>query len=101
MIAVSALSADGKNIYHQSSYGPEVDFIAPGDKVFTAAADGDYTLMSGTSAAAGFVSGAAALAVEGLKKKLGRYPTAQEVKDSLKKPLLKFQVCPILPKATG
>lgn len=57
--------------------------------------------MSGTSAAAGFVSGAAALAVEGLKKKLGRYPTAQEVKDSLKKPLLKFQVCPILPKATG
>ena len=39
--------------------------------------------MSGTSAAAGFVSGAAALAVEGLKQKLGRYPTVDEIKQSL------------------
>ena len=101
VIAVSALSADGKNIYPQSSYGPEVDFIAPGDKVFTAAADGDYTLMSGTSAAAGFVSGAAALAVEGLKKKLGRYPTAQEVKDSLKKAAVKIPGLPDIAQGNG
>lgn len=101
VIAVSALSADGKNIYPQSSYGPEVDFIAPGDKVFTAAADGDYTLMSGTSAAAGFVSGAATLAVEGLKKKLGRYPTAQEVKDSLKKAAVKIPGLPDIAQGNG
>ena len=39
--------------------------------------------MNGTSIATGFVSAAAALAVEGLKRKLGRYPTFDEVKQSL------------------
>ncbi len=84
VLAVSALAADGEHLYANSAYGPEVDFTAPGDRVYTASADGDYTLMSGTSAAAAFVSGAAALAVEGLTKKLGRYPSAEEVKDALK-----------------
>ena len=82
-LAVGALAADGQHAYANSSYGPEVDFIAPGDRVYSAAHDGGYTLMSGSSAAAGFVSAAAALAVEGLKKKLGRYPTVPEVKESL------------------
>lgn len=82
-IAVGALAADGQHAYPNSSYGPEVDFIAPGDRVYSTANDGGYTLMSGSSASAGFVSAAAALAVEGLKKKLGRYPTVPEVKESL------------------
>jgi len=83
-LAVGALAADGQHAYPNSSYGPQVDFIAPGDRVYTTANDGGYTLMSGSSASAGFVSAAAALAVEGLKKKLGRYPTVAEVKDSLR-----------------
>lgn len=83
-IAVSALAADLTHAYANSSYGPQVDFIAPGDRIYTTDADGEYTLMSGTSAAAGFVSAAAALAVEGLKNKLGRYPTVEEVKNTLK-----------------
>ena len=82
-IAVGALAADGKSVYVNSTYGKEIDFIAPGEKVYTADNDGTYTLMSGTSVAAGFVSAAAALAVEGLKKKLGRYPTVDEIKQSL------------------
>ncbi len=82
-LAVGALAADGKSAYVNSTFGPQIDFIAPGDRVYTTDADGSYTLMSGTSAAAGFVSAAAALAVEGLQKKLGRYPTADEVKQSL------------------
>ena len=57
--------------------------------------------MSGTSAAAGFVSGAAALAVEGLKKKLGRYPTAQEVKDALKKAAVKIPGLPDIAQGNG
>jgi len=83
-VAVGALAADGKTAFSHSSYGPEVDFIAPGDRVYTSSNDGGYTLMSGTSAAAGFVSAAAALAVEGFKNKYGRYPSADEIKDSLK-----------------
>jgi len=82
-VAVGALAADGKHAYTNSTFGPQLDFIAPGERVYTTDADGSYTLMSGTSAAAGFVSAAAALAVEGLKKKLGRYPTAEEIKQSL------------------
>ena len=83
-LAVGALAADKTHAYSNSSYGPQIDFIAPGDRIYTTDSDGEYTLMSGTSAAAAFVSAAAALAVEGLKKKLGRYPTVDEVKDTLK-----------------
>ena len=83
-IAVGALAADKTHAYSNSSYGPQIDFIAPGDRVYTTANDGDYTLMSGTSASAAFVSAAAALAVEGLKNKLGRYPSVDEVKDVLR-----------------
>ncbi len=82
-IAVGAMAADGKNVYANSTYGKEIDFVAPGEKVYTTDADGTYTLMSGTSVATGFVSAAAALAVEGLRKKLGRYPTVEEIKQSL------------------
>lgn len=101
VIAVSALGADGKTLYPNSAYGPEVDFIAPGDRVFTASSDGGYTLMSGTSAAAGFVSAAAALAVEGLTRQLGCYPTAQEVKDALKKAAVKIPGLPDIAQGNG
>lgn len=83
-IAVGALASNLTQAYANSSYGPQIDFIAPGDRIYTTANDGEYTLMSGTSAAAGFVSAAAALAVEGLKNKLGRQPTVEEVKQALK-----------------
>ncbi len=101
VIAVSALGADGKTLYPNSAYGPEVDFIAPGDRVYTASSDGDYTLMSGTSAAAGFVSAAAALAVEGLQKKLGRYPTVEEVKNVLKQASSKIPGLPDIAQGNG
>lgn len=82
-VAVGALAADVSHAYFNSSFGPELDFIAPGDRIYTTDTDGNYTLMSGTSAAAGFVSASAALAVEGFKKKHGRYPTVPELKQSL------------------
>ena len=83
-LAVGALASDLTHAYANSSFGPQIDFIAPGDRIYTTDSDGEYTLMSGTSAAAAFVSAAAALAVEGLKNKLGRYPSVEEVKNTLK-----------------
>ena len=101
VIAVSALNADGRTLYPNSAYGPEVEFIAPGDRVYTTSSDGDYTLMSGTSAAAGFVSAAAALAVEGLQQQLGRYPTVPEVKEALKKASVKIPGLPDIAQGNG
>lgn len=82
VIAVGALGADGL-IYPTSTYGPQVAFVAPGDRVYSASNDQGYVLTSGTSIASAFVSAAAVLAVEGLKKKLGRWPTVPEVREVL------------------
>ena len=98
-LAVGALASDLTHVYANSSYGPQLDFIAPGDRVYTTDSDGEYTLMSGTSAATGFVSAAAALAVEGLKNKLGHYPTVEEVKNTLK--AASYQVLGIDPAKQG
>ena len=101
VLAVSALGADGEHLYANSAYGPEVDFTAPGDRVYTASSDGGYTLMSGTSAAAAFVTAAAALAVEGLTQKLGRYPTPEEVKNALKASAVKVPGLPDIAQGNG
>lgn len=83
VIAVGAMSADG-GAYERSSYGPQVEFIAPGDRVLVPSADGNYTLLSGTSVAAGFVSAAAALAVEGYRAAHQKDPSPQEVRAALR-----------------
>jgi hypothetical protein len=43
-----------------TNYGQRLDIFAPGDNVALAANDGSYMISSGTSIAAGYVSGAAA-----------------------------------------
>jgi hypothetical protein len=43
-----------------TNYGQRLDIFAPGDNVALATNDGDYMISSGTSIAAGYVSGAAA-----------------------------------------
>jgi hypothetical protein len=43
-----------------TNYGQRLDIFAPGDSVALAANDGSYMISSGTSIAAGYVSGAAA-----------------------------------------
>ncbi len=100
-LAVGALASDQRNVYSHSSYGPQLDFIAPGDRVYTTSNDGGYTLMSGSSVAAGFVSAAAALAVEGFKNKNGRYPTVDEVKDVLKSVSEKLAGVPDIKQGNG
>ncbi|HAH31929.1 MAG TPA: hypothetical protein DCL44_06405 [Elusimicrobia bacterium] len=60
-----------------SSIGPEVDMIAPGQRIYSTARGGAYIMMSGTSMAAPHVAGAAALAVS-----LG-YVTPVEIRRAL------------------
>lgn len=84
VIAVSALAADGKSAYPSSSYGPQVEFIAPGDRVLAPAVDGNYTLLGGTSVAAGFVSAAAALAVEKYRAQNKAEPSVEDVRALLR-----------------
>ena len=62
---------------------------------------GHFVAESGSSAAAAFVSAAAALAVEGLQKQLGRYPTVAEVKAALKKAAVKIPGLPDIAQGNG
>lgn len=60
VIAVSSIDEYDK-IDSQSSVGKEVELTAPGVKIYSTYPDSDYTTSSGTSMAAPYVSGMAAL----------------------------------------
>jgi subtilisin family serine protease len=62
VIAVAATDA-ADTVTALSNYGPEVSVAAPGDAIYSAALGGGYVLRSGTSMAAPYVSGLAAILV--------------------------------------
>jgi thermitase len=62
VIAVAASdSNDGR--WMMSNYGAHIDVAAPGSMIYSTYNNGDYATMSGTSMAAPFVSGLAALVI--------------------------------------
>ncbi len=61
-VAVAAMDFSNK-ITAFSCRGPEIDFIAPGVRIYSAAPGDSFALKSGTSQAAPHISGLAALAV--------------------------------------
>jgi len=63
-----------------STYGPFIDFVAPGQGIYTAIWNGQYSYVSGTSDAAPVVSG-----VLGLMFAANPDATAQQVYDALKR----------------
>ncbi|MFO1135006.1 MAG: S8 family serine peptidase [Rhodoblastus sp.] len=79
VIAVAA-SDTADSVYSGSVRGPHVRLAAPGVDVLLPAVDGKYDLQTGTSVAAGFVSGLAALVVQ-------REPTINQ--DALRKLFLR------------
>lgn len=79
VIAVAA-SDTADSVYAGSVRGPHVRLAAPGVDVLLPAVDGKYDLQTGTSVAAGFVSGLAALVVQ-------REPTINQ--DALRKLFLR------------
>ncbi len=61
VIAVSSVNSSGTFSSSFSNYGPEVDFAAVGQSVYSTVLDGKYGYKSGTSMATPNVSGAVAL----------------------------------------
>ena len=60
VIAISAVGHDG-TIADYSSFGPEVDFAAPGSEITSCAIGGGFATLSGTSMASPLVTGLVAL----------------------------------------
>jgi len=71
-------STEDDYIASSSSYGSTLDLVAPGTLILSTSKDGGYSVVSGTSASAPFVSAAASLILS-----LGNY-TNEEVKQILK-----------------
>ncbi|MBC8137106.1 MAG: S8 family serine peptidase [Fibrella sp.] len=83
VIAVGAAESGGEKASF-STYGPQVTLVAPGTEVFSAYREDGYAYASGTSQAAPFVSGAAALLKSYAMERGGRHLSDRQVKHLLK-----------------
>ena len=61
VIAVGALDEQNDRVAPFSTFGDQVDFVAPGTDIYSTYLDGNYAFSSGTSHSSPFVTGAVAL----------------------------------------
>jgi subtilisin family serine protease len=61
VVTVGALDLDKEHVAPFSTYGKQVDLVAPGTDIYSSFLDNSYAFSSGTSHAAPFVTGAIAL----------------------------------------
>lgn len=74
-----------RQIYDMSNYGAGLDFTAPACAVYAPAINGGYTWVKGTSFAAPYITGIAALIQEAYKQKFGTLPTPRQVYEIMAK----------------
>ena len=82
-IAVGALNEQGQ-VAHFSTYGPQVDVVAPGTRIYSTYLQKDYGFSTGTSHAAPFVAGAVALLKSYALQETGSPLSDRQVKYLLK-----------------
>lgn len=83
VIAVGAVDELG-NIAHFSTYGKQVDLVAPGTNIYSTYLNNDYAFSTGTSHASPFVAGAVAMLKSYALQKRGERLSDSQVKYLLK-----------------
>jgi subtilisin family serine protease len=81
VIAVGSMDREGQ-VSAFSTYGPQVSLIAPGEEIYSTHLDHGYAHATGTSHAAPFVAGAAAL-LRSLARERGGRLSARQTKQML------------------
>ncbi len=76
-LAVGAVTSGNERAYF-SSYGPELDLMAPGVAIYSTVPGGNYSYRSGTSMAAPHIAAVAAMLA-----RLPQYATASSIRDAL------------------
>lgn len=76
-LAVGAVTPDNERAYF-SSYGPELDLVAPGVAIYSTVPGGGYSYRSGTSMATPHIAAVAAMLA-----RLPQYGSARQIRDAL------------------
>lgn len=84
VIGAGAINSD-KQFTDFSNYGAGLDFVAPGQDIFSLDNKGGYDWWGGTSYSAAYITGVSALIIQAWQDKHGKKPTPRQVYETLVK----------------